>query len=392
MTGRLPGLPLVDRCAPLRVLDLINTDNSAKELLENRVAHVNATGRYDNAIYCSAGPYVQTLRNRGHTVFVVDTPRELSPVALAAAAWKTFRVLRRHRFYVVHTHGSVIGVIGRVAAWLARTPVVIHQVHGFHHHDNMPSLKRSLFVGIERVMAWGTDRILFQAKADLDECVRRHIAPARKLVWVGNGVQLDVFRPRGVPENDPPTIVCIARFEGVKNHMMLLRGARLLKQRGIRFMLTLAGDGALRTPCENWTTENGLAESVRFMGYADDVAGLTAGADVCVLTSVKEGVPRALMEAAACGRPVVATDVSGNREAVVDGVTGFLVPLDDPVALADRLERLLAEPALRVRMGQAALERARNQYDERIVCDRILAVYDELCDRACSCYTPDAVS
>lgn len=362
----------------LRVLDLINTDRSARELLVNRVTQVTQTGRYRNAIYCSGGDYVHRMRAAGHEVHVVDTPRGLSPLAVARAILRTYRLLRRERFDIIHTHGSVIGLIGRVAAWLARTPIVAHQVHGFHHHDAMRPGQRAIYIWVEKVLALLADRLVFQNQADVDECLRRGIAPRRKLALVGNGIQFGAFAPGPEPANDPPIILCVARFEPVKNHGLLLEAARLLAEQGVAFRLLLVGDGELRGQYEGWVREHGLAERVEFLGYRDDVPALTAAAEVCVLPSLKEGLPRAIIEAAACARPMVATNVVGNRDTIIDGVTGFLVPLDDAAAMAGRLAMLLADAGLRRRIGQAALAHARQHFDERAVTERIIALYDEL--------------
>ncbi|RME40031.1 MAG: glycosyltransferase family 1 protein [Planctomycetota bacterium] len=288
------------------------------------------------------------------------------------------RLLRRERFDLLHTHGSVIGVIGRTAALLARTPVVIHQVHGFHHHEHMAAWKRRLFILVERMMAQCTDRLLFQTEADLLECRRRRIAPARKCVWIGNGIDLSRFRPAKRAPNDPPVVLCVARFEPVKNHEMLFEAVRILYERGMRFRLLLAGEGVEQTRWERWVRDRGFADRVRFLGYRDDVPALTAAADVCVLSSIKEGIPRAVMEAAACGRPMVATDVAGNRDALLDGKTGYLVPLGDAAAMAERIERLLRDEPLRRRMGEAGRRHAEQHFDENKVTERILAVYDEM--------------
>ncbi len=133
-----------------RVLDLINTHECARELLDARVAQVNSSGRYDNAIYCSSGEYVERLRERGHTVFVVDTPRSLNPLQVMSAVWNTRRLLRREKFDIVHTHTSVVGMVGRAAALLARVPVIVHQVHGFHHHDKMPWLRSKKIISLKQ--------------------------------------------------------------------------------------------------------------------------------------------------------------------------------------------------------------------------------------------------
>ncbi len=361
----------------MKILDLINTDNSAKELLDHRVAQVNATGRHQNDIYCSSGPYVDRLRAKGHRVHAVDTPRGLGLLGLIRAIWTTVRLLRRERYDVIHTHGSVIGLIGRLAAFFARTPWVVHQVHGFHHHPHMRPLARGVFIWVERLLSVVTDRVLFQNQTDLDECRARRIAPERKLVLIGNGVQLDQFQVLGEPSNDPPVVLCVARFEPVKNHGLILEAARLLKERGLKFLLKLAGDGETRADCEAWAAEHSLTDCVRFLGYCDDVPGETARAEVCTLVSIKEGIPRAIIEAAACGRPIVATDVSGNRDGIVDGVTGYLVPLNNAAALADRIQTLMADPDQRATIGRQARAHAEAHFNERVVTERILEVYEQ---------------
>src|SRR5207245_2405019 len=119
----------------------------------------------------------------------------------------------------------------------------------------------------------------------------------------------------------------------------------------------------------------GLADTVRFLGYRYDLPELTAAADVAVLTSLKEGLPRALMEAMAVGVPVVATDVKGSREVVVDGLTGFLVPLDDAHGLGERLAELLGSPVLRGAMGARGVAHARQHFDEERIVKRLAGLY-----------------
>lgn len=361
-----------------RVLDMINTDRSAKELLDQRVLQINATGRFQNEILCSGGEYVGMLRAKGHTVHVVDAPRGLSPLKLLAGVWKTYRLLRRRRIDLVHVHGSVIWLMGVLAAALARRPIVVAQVHGFHHHESMSSLEKKLWIHCQRFLCFMADTLLFQNQGDIEECRRGRIAPAGKCVLVGNGVQLDWFPVREPPDNDPPVILCVSRLEPVKNHTQLLQAARILRHRGASFLINVVGEGYKRPDYEAWVRDNGLTDFVRFLGYRDDVPELTAAADVCVLTSVKEGLPRAVIEAAVCGRPMVATDVLGSRNAIVNGQTGFLVPLNDATALADRLQTLLTDKGLRHRLGQTGRRYALEHFDERAVTDRIIELYDRI--------------
>jgi glycosyltransferase involved in cell wall biosynthesis len=367
--------------SPYRILDFINTDLAARELLEERVTQINRDPTYVNAICCGSGEHVDWLRARGHTVQVLDIPRGLSPVRLVAAIFRATRLFRREGYHVVHVHGCLVGVIGRVAGLLARTPHVVYQAHGYHHHDHMPKLTKWFFITVERILSPLAEKHLFQNASDVDETLRRRIAPRRKLVLVGNGIQLGRFETDRAPDTDPPVVLYVARMEAVKNHPMLFRAALSLRDRGLAFKIRLAGDGELRAEYERRVAAEGLSDHVEFLGYRTDVPDLIARASVCVLTSWLEGVPRAVIEAGAAGRAVVATDVVGTRSILEDGETGYLVPYDDANALADRLFQLLTDESLRTRMGQRARRIALERYDERVVVDRIKAVYGEVVAR-----------
>jgi glycosyltransferase involved in cell wall biosynthesis len=363
---------------PYRILDFINTDSAARELLDYRVAETNRDPRFVNDICCGDGDNVAWLRGRGHAVHVLDVPRGYSPFAIVTSVVEAAHLLRRERYDVVHLHGCLVGVIGRIAAVLARTPHVVYQAHGYHHHDHMPPVTRWFFITAERVLSPLAEKHLFQAATDVDETLKERIAPGEKLVVVGNGIQLERFKTDRAPETDPPVVLYVARMEAVKNHPMLFRAARLLRDRGVAFKIRLVGDGELRGAYERLVASQGLSGHVEFLGYRTDVPELIARSSVCVLTSWLEGVPRAIIEAGAVGRPVVATDVVGTRSILEDGATGYLVPYDDAQALADRLAQLLTDEPMRRRMGERAREKALRDYDERVVVDRIKRVYAEV--------------
>lgn len=358
-----------------KILDIINTDKSARELLAYRVAVINEQIGFENHICCGQGAYVASLRDTGLTVHVIDQPRGLAWGGLLAALWRYFRLMRRQRYDIVHTHGSLIGVIGRLAARLAGTRVVIHQIHGFHHHERMRAITRATYIAAERLAARWTDHLLFQNENDRDECLKRKIASAAKLTVIGNGVNLNDFIQEAESSDPPLVILCVARFEPVKNHRQLFDAVKIMRDRGVRFRLQLVGDGPERPIFQAWADDEGLSSCVEFLGYREDVANLTRCANICVLTSIKEGIPRAAIEAAACGRPIVATDVSGTRSAVLHGQTGYLVPLGDAVALAGVLEALLGDAQERTRLGANAREWAANRFDEFAIARRIIALY-----------------
>src|SRR5262249_53578952 len=159
-------------------------------------------------------------------------------------------------------------------------------------------------------------------------------------------------------------VTCVARMEPVKNHVMLIEAARLLHQAGAHFELWLVGGGEGRARCEAAVAAAGLGERIHLLGCRDDVPALPALRDIGVLTSLKEGIPRAALEAMAVGLPMVATRVTGTREVVRDGDTGFLVDVDDPVALAAALAVLIDDAGLRARMGARGREVVCAEYDE----------------------------
>jgi glycosyltransferase involved in cell wall biosynthesis len=364
------------------VVDIINLASSADTLLKDRVAYLRARG-IDNRIICMDGPQIPKLIEAGIPVFTVPLPRGYDPVKLLTSLVRIARYLRRENIDLVHTHCSIPGFVGRIAAWLAGVPAIVHTVHGFHFHDNTPTWKRSIFVALERLAGLCTHTLLSQNRHDMEEAARHGIVPRERLRHIGNGIKLERFpgSRREAEAGEPLTITCIARLEPVKNHRMLFESARRLKERGHRFRILAVGDGALRSEYEALCTRLNIRDSVQFLGYREDIPELLAETDISVLTSVKEGIPRALLESMAMGIPVVATRVNGNREVVQDGETGLMVELDDDQGLTEALERLMTDPGLRRAIGSRSREVAFRDYDESSIAEAILTVYRGLLAR-----------
>jgi glycosyltransferase involved in cell wall biosynthesis len=239
----------------------------------------------------------------------------------------------------------------------------------------MSTFRRLPFVTAERWLARATDLLLCQNREELVDIERLGLMPRQGVHHVGNGIDLRQFTPRAaLPTNPRPVLLCVGRLEPVKNLPMLFR---VLKRLGTRHrpVLRLVGEGPCLAEYQQEVQRLGLADQVEFLGYRYDVPELTAAADVVVLSSVKEGIPRSLMQAMAVGVPVVATDVKGTREVVVDGETGFLVPLDDAGRFAERVAMLLDSPALCREMGARGIVRASQHFDEDRVVERLAGLY-----------------
>lgn len=382
MNQRVPGAGPRRATDALCIVDIINLSSSADTLLRERVLALRARG-IDNHIVCMPGPYVQTLRDAGIPVATANYPRGYNPVKLVWSLLQTVAYLRRVKADLVHTHCSVPGVVGRLAARLAGVPVIMHTVHGFHFHDQGHGFSHRLAIAVERFVGRFTGTMLSQNRADLEQAVRHRIVPRERLLYIGNGIDVDRFPVVPVRHDDTrtPVITCVARMEPVKNHDMLIDAVHLLHERGLAFELWLIGGGGGRAALEARCLQLGLTSRVRFLGYRNDIPELLAQSDIGVLTSLKEGIPRAALEAMVVGLPVVATRVNGTREVVRDADTGFLVEVGDAVAFADALERLLANPVLRAHMGERGRRVVLAEYDEADIVNNLEGIYREVLAR-----------
>ncbi len=313
--------------------------------------------------------------------------RELSPFRDALAAVHLARLIRRLRPDVLHTHTAKAGAVGRVAALLAgrrRPRVVVHTFHGHVLRGYFGTAGSLVFRVIETVLARVTDSLVAVSPEVRDDLVRLGVAPARKFTVIRLGIDLeprvtcdeppDEIRARIGIAADRFVVGWFGRMTAVKRTDDLLDALAALRERGVDALLLLVGDGADRERLERLAHGRGLARSVLFLGYQEDVARWYAACDAIVLTSANEGTPVTLIEALAARRPVVATRVGGVEDVVEEGITGYLVRPGDTHAIAERLALLAADPALRQRMGEAG----RAQMLERYAVERLVADVDRL--------------
>lgn len=279
---------------------------------------------------------------------------------------------------LVSGHSSNAGFLSRLAAARLDIPRIF-TAHGWAFTEGVPIWKRAVFLAGEKVVAPLTDRFLTVSDYDRRLALRHRVTQPSKITTVHNGVPEVESDLRATPEADPPRIVMVGRFEEQKDHPTLLEALAHLGDR--RWNLDLVGDGPREPSVRRLARRLGLGDRVRFLGHREDVAELLAEAQIFVLSSRWEGFPRSILEAMRAGLPVVATDVGGVSESVIEGETGWLVPPERPGELAARLEELLASPRLRSRFGQAGLGRYQEQFTfERMFTD-VLRVYRDVLDR-----------
>ena len=279
--------------------------------------------------------------------------RRIDPWHDARALVELVRLCRRLRPDLVHAHSSKAGVLGRTAAWLARVPVRIFTVHGwsFAAYDGLAG---RLYLWIERLLRPLTTAVVCVAEATRRQGLEARACDPKRSVVIHNAVDVASFGEPSAP-TERVRIVAVGRFAYPKDFATLLEALELVRG---DWSAAFVGDGP------------GLAEiadrhdpRVELLGPRRDVADVLAQSDVFVLSSRSEGFPVSILEAMAARLPVVATDVGGIGEAVVDGETGFLVRPGDPRALATALELLVADRELRARLGAAGRSRALRRFD-----------------------------
>lgn len=369
----------------MKVAHLTTVDMSLRYLVMPQLRAVVDGG--GQAIGISApGPWVPDLEAAGIRFRPLSSStRSFSLLSDLRAARELWRVLRDERPDVLHTHNPKPGLYGRIVGRIARVPIVVNTVHGLYAAPDDPWPKRAIVYALEAVAARCSDAELVQNPEDLALLRRLRIAPKAELL--GNGVDLVRFdADRLGPEvrqamrhalevrDDQVVVGTIGRLVREKGYPELLDAASRLDPD--RFVLVCVGgdDPEKADALDRATIEAARARGVRFLGHRDDVAELLAAFDVFVLASHREGFPRAAMEAAAMGLPVVATDIRGCREIVDPGVNGVLVPVRDADALAAALGSL-GDPARRAAWGQASRARARERFDEQEIVRRVLAAY-----------------
>ena len=367
---------------PIPLLHLITEldTGGAQKALARLLAHLDRTRFTPHVVCLYNGDKAVAQEIRALGVPVTDLG--MTGKWRLDAFWRLYRLLRRERPTILHSWMFHANVPGRVIGRLAGVPIIIIS-------------RRNVEIGgemRERLLRWTAgldDKVVAVCElARRAQIERTHVAP-QHVVTVHNGLDVAEF---GAPNPEaratireafgiPPTaplVGSVGRLHPQKDFTTLLKALVRVRDRLPDVHLLLVGDGELHADLTRQAHTLGVATSVTFTGYRSDILDILATLDLFVLPSLWEGLPNALLEAMAAGLPVVATAVGGTPEVVVDGVTGFLVPPRDPQALADAILRLLRDPELRQRMGEAGRARVAAHFSIEQMVHKTEALYEQL--------------
>ena len=348
-----------DQPRSFKVAHLTTVDLSLRFLVRPQLLAVTEVG--GEAIGVSApGPWVEELERDGirHVALTAST-RGMSLANDLKAIRQFWKVLRRERFTVLHTHNPKPGLYGRILGRLAGVPLVVNTHHGLYATEDDPPLKRAVVYSLEAMASRFSDAELLQNHEDLEFCRRTRILPPGRGRLLGNGVNLERFdrakvdsatrarlRTEFGAKDDDVVVGMVGRLVAEKGYPELFEAATKL---GDGYVVVVVGpdDPEKSDALPPGAIANATAAGVRFLGMRTDMEDLYSAMDLFVLPSHREGFPRAAMEAAAMGLPVVATDIRGCRQVVDDGVNGILIPVRDPKALGAAILRLGGDRTLR---------------------------------------------
>jgi glycosyltransferase involved in cell wall biosynthesis len=313
--------------------------------------------------------------------------REVDPVKDAQALWQLIRLFRREQPALVHTHTSKAGVIGRVAAWLARVPVIVHTPHGHVFYGHFGPFRSWLFLQIERVLSLLTDRMIALTEAERQDHLDRKVGTADRFAVVPSGIDRERFvRARVLGKQQPDWFGCppealvvgsVGWLTDIKGHEYLIEAAAKLKPDFPSLHLVIVGSGDRRDALLRLAESVGLRDAVHLLGHRDDIEICLAGMDLFVLPSLNEGMGRALIEAMAAGLPVIASRVGGIPAVISHEHTGLLVPSGDAGALAEALRRFLNRPEWAKQLGAAASRSVDSRYGSASMVHAIESIFAE---------------
>jgi len=359
--------------------------------IRRQMEFLRARGFAVHAITSPGEALTRFAAEHGITDHAVPMQRRITPFQDLVSLWRLYRIFRKIRPQVVHAHTPKGGLLGSLAARLAGVPARIYTIHGLPMMT-ATGLKRQLLYWAERISCRCAHRVLCVSHSIREVAVRERLCAAEQIQVLGHGSSsgvdaLDEFNPahdvsqrqeirrrHAIPE-DALVVGYVGRIVRDKGMVELAHAWQTLRQRFAELHLLLVGPFEPQDPVPR-EVEAVLRTDPRIhlAGQTRQTPPYFAAMDVCVLPTYREGLPNVLLEAAAMRVPVVATRIPGCIDAVVEDVTGLLVPPRNAAALADALGRLLDSPALRRRLGEAARQRVLRDFQPEIICQ---AIYDQ---------------
>jgi glycosyltransferase involved in cell wall biosynthesis len=316
--------------------------------------------------------------------------RRIDPARDLSAFFSLWRLVLRERPAIVHTHTSKAGILGRCAAKLAGVPTIVHTPHGHVFYGHFRPFSSRFFLLVEKILALITDRMIALTESEREDYIASAVSHSKKIITIHSGVEVDhymnakvnVEEKRRTLGLDPKVLVVgtVGWLLPIKGPMYLLRAMERVWLSHPEIQLVFVGKGDLESELRKKASQIWVTKRVKFLGWRDDIPEIMNILDVFVLPSLNEGMGRVLIEAMAAGKPIIASNVGGIPDLVIQGENGLLVPEKDIKALAEGIEYLLENQRERIEMGEKGRKMATN-YGVNSMVEKIDRLYLELLGR-----------
>ena len=318
-------------------------------------------------------------------LFVPQLRREINPFFDTLALIRLYGVFRREKFDICHTHTAKAGVLGRIAAFAAGVPVIIHTPHGHNFYGYFGPVFSKIIVAVERLMSKLTARITVFTELEKDDFIRFRVMRPEKISLIYQGLELDssVHSPTEIIKikdklsirPNEYAVGMIGRLEPIKGPKYFVEAAALVAGDLNNVKFLIIGEGSLRRKLERYAETLGIREKCIFTGWREDAPAIMSILDILVLPSLNEAVGMVLIEAQSKGIPVVASRTGGIPEVVRDNHSGILVSPGSPDELAEAIKRLLKDERMRKQMGDNGQDWVKGKFGAEAMVEAISDLY-----------------
>lgn len=336
------------------------------------------------------GDLIGLAKENCKVIMLPELGRSINPFSDLLAFWKLYKLTKAGRYHIVHTHMSKAGVLGRITAKLAGTPIVVHTLHSLVFHDYQPWVINRALRLIKKFCALFTDYFISVSEIIARNAIKAGIDRPEKFRAIYSGMELDWFlnykgdgkdvrKEFGIPD-DALVVGKIARLFRLKGHEQLFDAAPEIVKRHPNVRFFLIGDGELTDHFKQRAATQGISENFVFAGMIDRqrIPEMISAMDILAHTSLREGLARVLPQALAMGKPCVSFELDGAPEVVIDEKTGYLVRAGDSSGLADAISKLLEDPEKRRIFGENGRLHVNPMFQAQKMVDDIADVYQML--------------
>ena len=340
---------------------------------------------FEAEVACRGGKFIKDIEKEGFRVHLIPFSRKFYHYSNIKGFFRLLKILKDNRYTFVHTHTPVASFISRIAAKIAKVPI-IYTVHGFHFHEHGNKFSNFFYLNLEKFAGTFTN-VIITINSDDYRIAKENFSNNSIFYLKGVGVNTEKINPSRVKDNrslkqelgikdNEKVIGTVAEMNPGKRYEDLIYAAAYLIKNNQKLKVLCIGEGRLINYYKSLVEKLGIKEKCIFTGYRKDVVDLLGIMDIFIFASIREGLPVALMEAMSMEKPVVATNIRGNRDLILDRVNGRLVPVRKPEAIAKIVFDFLSNEEAAKEIGKAGRIRIEREFSEKVIVSRLLKIYE----------------